>query len=41
MSILSLQAMEPAGDTTEYMSVISSLSVVNCTNSTVSTLLCL
>ncbi|MER7762372.1 SapB/AmfS family lanthipeptide [Streptomyces sp. NPDC097619] len=41
MSILSLQSLATPEDTTEYMSVLSSLSVVNCTNSTVSTLLCL
>jgi len=41
MAILDLQALETPEETTEYRSVVSSLSVVNCTNSTVSTLLCL
>ncbi|GAA3020575.1 hypothetical protein GCM10020229_34700 [Kitasatospora albolonga] len=40
MAILDLQALETPEETTEYRSVISSLSVVNCTNSTVSTVLC-
>jgi hypothetical protein len=38
MSILNLQALETPDETVEYLSVLSSLWVVN---STVSTLLCL
>jgi hypothetical protein len=40
MSILNLQAMRTPEPVLETRSVLSSLSVVNCTNSTVSTLLC-
>jgi len=41
MSILNLQAMQTPETALEHRSVLSSLSVVNCTNSTVSTLLCI
>ncbi|MFE2138625.1 SapB/AmfS family lanthipeptide [Streptomyces sp. NPDC059466] len=41
MSILSLQALETPEEILEYRSVLSSLSAVNCTTRTLSTLLCL
>lgn len=41
MSILNLQALHTPEATTEYRSVLSTLSAINCTNSTVSTLLCI
>lgn len=41
MSIRNLQALETPKAAAEYRSVYSTLSAVNCTNSTVSTLLCL
>lgn len=40
MSILNLQSLSTPEPAAEYRSVLSSLSAVNCTNSTVSTLLC-
>lgn len=41
MAILNLQALSAPETGNEFRSALSSLSVVNCTNSTVSTLLCL
>ncbi|GAA1976109.1 SapB/AmfS family lanthipeptide [Catenulispora subtropica] len=40
MAILNLQALSAPETDAAMRSVLSSLSVVNCTNSTVSTLLC-
>ncbi|WP_157436098.1 SapB/AmfS family lanthipeptide [Actinospica robiniae] len=41
MSILNLQSLRAPEASSEFRSVLSSLSVVTCTTSTVSTLLCI